>query len=83
LRAAVAVRYSPGVAANPELTAEAPSVATALPALIGIRTIRLLRQAGAAALEEKVKIPRAEVRSIVRKLTLSFASKRTLQRLYR
>jgi farnesyl-diphosphate farnesyltransferase len=56
--------------------------ATALPALIGIRTVALLRDAGQAVLEEKIKIPRDEVRRMLRKVALSLASKRTLQRLF-
>jgi farnesyl-diphosphate farnesyltransferase len=40
-------------------------LATALPAIIGARTLLLLREAGAEVLERKVKIPRAEVRRIL------------------
>jgi len=57
--------------------------ATALPALIGARTIALLREAGPAVLEEKIKVPRDEVRRMVRTVVLSLASKRMLQRLFR
>jgi farnesyl-diphosphate farnesyltransferase len=39
--------------------------ATALPAMIGARTLTLLREAGPAALERKVKVPRAEVRKMI------------------
>ena len=39
--------------------------ATALPALIGIRTVALLRQAGARALHERIKVPRNEVRRMI------------------
>ncbi|HEV2806532.1 MAG TPA: phytoene/squalene synthase family protein [Chthoniobacterales bacterium] len=39
--------------------------ATALPALIGARTLVLLREAGPEALTKKIKIPRAEVRSLI------------------
>jgi farnesyl-diphosphate farnesyltransferase len=57
--------------------------ATALPALIGARTINLLRQAGDDVLEEKVKVSRAEVRQMVRRLAVTFASKRTIERMFR
>lgn len=57
--------------------------ATALPALIGARTIALLREAGDAVLEEKIKVPRSEVRRMVRALGLGLASKRTMERLFR
>src|SRR3984893_7104389 len=40
--------------------------ATVLPALIGARTIARLRDAGDAVLDEKVKVPRSEVRSMIR-----------------
>jgi farnesyl-diphosphate farnesyltransferase len=39
--------------------------ATALPALIGARTLALLRNAGAEVFERRVKVPRAEVRRII------------------
>jgi farnesyl-diphosphate farnesyltransferase len=39
--------------------------ATALPALIGARTLALLRQAGAEALRRRIKVPRAEVRKLI------------------
>ena len=39
--------------------------ATALPALIGARTLALLRQAGPLALQRRVKVPRAEVRKMI------------------
>ncbi len=40
-------------------------LATALPALIGARTLVLLREAGPAVLEQRVKMERAEVRRIL------------------
>jgi farnesyl-diphosphate farnesyltransferase len=58
-------------------------VATALPALIGARTIALLRDAGHAVLEEKIKIPRDEVRRMLRTVALTLGSKRTLERMFR
>ncbi|HEX8899073.1 MAG TPA: phytoene/squalene synthase family protein [Chthoniobacterales bacterium] len=39
--------------------------ATALPAKIGAQTLALLREAGAAALTQRIKVPRAEVRKMI------------------
>lgn len=39
--------------------------ATALPALIGARTLTLLREAGGGALSRRVKVPRSEVRRMI------------------
>lgn len=52
---------------------------TALPALIGARTLALLRDAGAASLEHKVKVSRREVRGILVALVLSAASPRVIR----
>jgi farnesyl-diphosphate farnesyltransferase len=51
--------------------------ATALPALIGARTLALLREAGPKIAERKVKVPRSEVRRII--LTAALASPRSLR----
>src|SRR5205085_2281666 len=51
--------------------------ATALPALIGARTLKLLREAGPGALERKVKVPRDEVRRMI--LSGAIASPRSLR----
>jgi len=56
--------------------------ATALPALIGAKTIRLLRNAGDDVLEEKIKVPRREVRRILRAMGMTMASKVRLRRLF-
>ena len=45
--------------------------ATALPALIGARTLALLREAGADALQKKIKVPRSEVRAIMSSITMT------------
>ena len=57
--------------------------ATVLPALIGARTLALLRAAGVAALHEKVKIPRREVRGIVGGVAITLADRRSLERMFR
>ena len=46
--------------------------ATVLPALIGARTLALLRAAGAAALHRRVKVPRREVRGMIASLPITF-----------
>ena len=53
--------------------------ATALPALIGARTLALLREAGPGALQERVKVSRAEVRKMM--VSSALASRRALQKL--
>ena len=56
--------------------------ATVLPALIGARTLARLRQSGGKCLEEKIKVPRQEVRQMLSSVATSFASNRTLNRMF-
>ena len=56
--------------------------ATVLPALIGARTLALLRQTGAAALHRKVKVPRREVRAMIVSLAVSFASRKRIDAIF-
>ncbi len=56
--------------------------ATALPALIGARTLVLLREAGVDALQQKIKVPRSEVRSIMSSITMTLASPRALKKIF-
>lgn len=58
-------------------------IATVLPALIGARTLTLLRGAGATALRRHIKAPRKEVRAIMTSLMLSLGSRSRIQSLYR
>jgi len=51
--------------------------ATALPALIGARTLALLREAGAEALRRKIKVSRAEVQKMI--VSSALASPRSLR----
>ena len=51
--------------------------ATALPALIGARTLALLREAGPEVFDRKIKVSRAEVRKII--ASSAFASPRSLR----
>ncbi len=57
-------------------------LATVLPALLGARTLALLRAAGAAAFEGKVKVPRPEVRRILLKTSVTLAAPRSLRKLF-
>lgn len=54
-------------------------LASALPCLIGIRTLALLRQAGTGALLHHVKLPRPDVRKLMVQLLLWGVSDRQLQ----
>jgi len=56
--------------------------ATVLPALIGARTLTLMREAGAAVFTQKVKISRTEVRKIMATAAVSLASPSSLRRIY-
>ena len=56
--------------------------ATALPALIGARTLALLDSAGPAVLQCAVKIPRAEVRTMILSLGLTLASRRRIEAMF-
>jgi farnesyl-diphosphate farnesyltransferase len=49
--------------------------ATALPALIGARTLALMQEAGAQALHRPVKVPRRQVRGVLVRLALTLASR--------
>ena len=57
--------------------------ATVLPALIGARTLALLRNAGATALHRHIKVPRKEVRAIVASVVLGLAARSRINSLYR
>lgn len=56
--------------------------ATALPALIGARTISLLQKVETSALQQKVKVPRNEVRAIIGTLAVTLADRESLQRIF-
>jgi farnesyl-diphosphate farnesyltransferase len=58
-------------------------LASALPALIGARTVALLRQAGPAALSQRVKMPRHEVRALLWRIAWGMGSAAVLQREFR
>ena len=56
--------------------------ATVLPALIGARTLALLRQAGASALHQTIKVPRREVRAMILSLVVHLASHREIETIF-
>ena len=58
-------------------------LASALPALIGARTVALLRQAGPAALNQRVKMPRHEVHALLWRIALGLGSAAALEREFR
>ena len=55
-------------------------LASALPALIGARTVTLLRHAGPAALSRRVKMPRHEIRALMLRIACGLASPGVLDR---
>jgi len=57
--------------------------ATALPALIGARTLSLLREAGAEIFERRVKVQRVEVRKMMSSLATRLASPSSLRESFR
>lgn len=58
-------------------------IATALPALIGARTIALLRDASATVLHRHVKVPRKQVRAITCSLAFSLGARSRIDSLFR
>jgi len=56
--------------------------ATALPALIGARTLALLRAAGPAELHRAIKVPRSEVRAIVARLVITLAEQSQIETMF-
>jgi farnesyl-diphosphate farnesyltransferase len=55
-------------------------LASALPALIGTRTVALLRQAGPAALTQRVKMPRHEMRALLWRIAWGLGSSAVLEK---
>jgi farnesyl-diphosphate farnesyltransferase len=66
------MRYSRAIANRRVRTA------TVLPALIGARTLSLLANAGAAALQCTIKVPRHEVRAMILSLAITLASRKSI-----
>ena len=57
-------------------------LASALPALIGARTVAMLRQTGPLALTQRVKMPRHEMRQLIWHIALGLGSPATLGGLF-
>jgi farnesyl-diphosphate farnesyltransferase len=57
--------------------------ATVLPALIGTRTLALLRGAGATVLKRKIKASRREVQAMVASLAITFAARFEIDAMFR
>jgi farnesyl-diphosphate farnesyltransferase len=57
--------------------------ATALPALIGARTLSMLRAAGPTELHRKIKVPRGEVRAMIAGLLFSLAGREWIEKAFR
>ena len=76
-----------GIAAGVEYSCSIKSrrvrLATVLPALIGARTLALLRQAGPGVFEKKIKITRGEVRRIMINAVMALASPSSLRRAHK
>ena len=56
--------------------------ATVLPALIGARTLALVREAGATALHRQIKVARKEVRKIISRLLITLGSRSQIRELH-
>jgi farnesyl-diphosphate farnesyltransferase len=56
--------------------------ATVFPALIGARTLTLLRKAGANALHQTIKVPRREVRGTILSLAIHLASRAKIDAIF-
>ncbi len=56
--------------------------ATVLPALIGARTLALLNEIGASALQRTVQLPRSEVRRLILRLALTVASRKQIESIW-
>jgi farnesyl-diphosphate farnesyltransferase len=57
--------------------------ATVLPALIGARTLALLDQAGAGALQRTVKVSRRGVRAMILSLVITLASRKSIDAIWK
>jgi farnesyl-diphosphate farnesyltransferase len=56
--------------------------ATALPALIGARTLSMLRAAGSTELHRTIKVPRREVRAIIARAVVTLAGRESLNKIF-
>ncbi len=56
--------------------------ATGLPALIGARTLSMLRAAGPTELHRTIKVPRHEVRAMIARLAITLGGRGSVQRMF-
>jgi farnesyl-diphosphate farnesyltransferase len=56
--------------------------ATVLPALIGARTLAILRDAGTTALRRTIKVPRKEVRSMISSVAITLAARSEIDAIF-
>jgi farnesyl-diphosphate farnesyltransferase len=56
--------------------------ATALPALIGARTLSMLRAAGSTELYRTIKVPRREVRAMIARVAITIAGRESLNKIF-
>lgn len=61
------------------VTSRRVRAASALPALVAARTLALLRAAGPARLQRRVKVPRGEMRIVMARLLVTLAAREPLQ----
>lgn len=73
-------QLSEGVLYSQHLSHRRLRLASALPALIGARTVAMLRQAGPQALTQRVKMPRHELRALLWRCIWRLVSPNTLCR---
>lgn len=57
--------------------------ASALPALIGARTLALIRDAGSTTLRRNIKVPRREVQAMILSMVLSLASSKQIDAIFK
>jgi farnesyl-diphosphate farnesyltransferase len=72
-------RLAMGMAYADAVSSRRVRAASALPALLGTRTLALLREAGPQALRNRVKMPRGEVRGVLAGLALTLAGRSALR----
>ncbi|MBI5277268.1 MAG: squalene/phytoene synthase family protein [Burkholderiales bacterium] len=68
-------RVADGMAYAQAVNSRRVRAAVALPAILGIRTLALVRETGPAALTQRVKVPRHEVRAILLRMAVSLAGR--------
>ncbi|MGV0960151.1 MAG: phytoene/squalene synthase family protein [Limnohabitans sp.] len=76
----IQTQLAAGLRYSRALTSRRLRLASALPALIGVRTLALLAKTGPGALNQRIKMPRQEVRALLWRLLLRGASAQALAR---